>query len=80
MSASSRASCRSSRAGQVLEHGVRLIRRPGITAFDDALEGCELVVQPDRVVQRILVAAVAVLVDLAFDGRELLTDRVAETS
>ena len=56
---------------QFLEYRVRLIRRLVITGFDDALQCGQLVVQPDGIVERILAAAISILVDLAFDRRQL---------
>ena len=52
---------------QLLEHLVGLIGRPMVGALDDAHQRRDLVVQPDRIVQRILAAAIAHLVDLFLD-------------
>src|SRR4051794_22296657 len=56
---------------QLLEHGVRLIGWLVVAAFHNPLQRRELVVQSNREVQRVLAAAVAVLVDLAFDVGQL---------
>ena len=61
---------------QVLEHGVGLIGRPVVAALDDALQRCELVVQSNRIVERILAAAIPVLIDLPFDVGQLVGQRL----
>src|SRR5690606_27194248 len=52
---------------QLLEDRVRLRRRPAIAGFDDVQQRGDLVVELDRVVERVLIAAVPDLVDLLLD-------------
>src|SRR5262245_37486395 len=62
---------------EILEYGVRLIGRAIVAHLDQPLERRELVVQANRKVQRVLAAAILVLVDLSFDRRQLRRQLIA---
>src|SRR3989449_7379639 len=64
------------RRRQLIEYLLRLRRRRGVGARHHAGERRDLVVQPDRVVERILARAVLHLIDRLLDRRESPLDRV----
>src|SRR4051812_395734 len=62
--------------GQLLEYRIRLFGRFVVADLDQPLQRRQLVVQTDRIVERILTASISILIDFALDRGQLFDERV----